>query len=64
MKKLFCLTMMGALALGLGIGISGCSDESSSEKKTTVKTPDGQATVTEKTTVDQSGKNPPAPKAP
>jgi hypothetical protein len=64
MKKLISLTMMGVLAMGLGIGISGCSEESSAEKKTTIKTPEGTSTTTEKTTVDQSGKNPPAPKGP
>ena len=59
MRKLISVTMMGVLAMGLGIGISGCSDESSTKKKY-----DGQdartatTTVTDKTTVNESGENP------
>jgi hypothetical protein len=64
MRKLISLTMMGVLAMGLGIGISGCSDESTAKKESTVTTPGGKATVTEETRVKQSGDNPPTPKAP
>jgi hypothetical protein len=64
MRKLISLTTAGVLAMGLGITLSGCTEESSTEKKSTVQTPDGKATVTTKTTVDESGKNPPEPKAP
>ncbi len=64
MRKLISVTMMGVVAMGFCIGFSGCSEESSTEKKSTVSTPDGKTTVTDKTTVNESGKNPPAPKAP
>jgi hypothetical protein len=42
-----------------GLGLAGCTDESSSKTQTEVKTPGGTATVTEKTTVTKSGSNPP-----
>jgi hypothetical protein len=64
MRKVINLTMAGILAMGLGISLSGCSEESSTKKESTVTTPGGKATVTEKETVKQSGDNPPAPKAP
>jgi hypothetical protein len=64
MRKVINLTMAGVLAMGLGISLSGCSEESSTKKEEKVSTPGGTATVTEKTTVKQSGDNPPAPKAP
>jgi hypothetical protein len=44
---------------GFGIGLAGCTDESSSKSQTEVKTPGGTSTVTEKTTVTKSGNNPP-----
>jgi hypothetical protein len=65
MRKLISLTMAGVLAIGLGITLSGCSEESSGTKKEeTITTPGGKAKVTEQTKVETSGKNPPAPQAP
>lgn len=64
MRKLLRVTMMGILAAGLGINLAGCSDQATSEKQSTESGPGGKTTVTEKTTVKQSGDNPPAPKAP
>jgi hypothetical protein len=61
MRKLICLTLMGVLAMGLGIGISGCSDESKTESKVTQSTPGGKTTETTTTSTKQSGENPPAP---
>ncbi len=64
MRKLISVTMMGVVAMGLGIATSGCSEESTAQKESKVSTPGGTSTVTEKTTVRQSGDNPPPPKAP
>jgi len=64
MRKLISLTMMGVLAMGLGVGISGCSEESTAKKESTVSTPGGTSTVTEQTKIKQTGDNPPPPKAP
>jgi hypothetical protein len=62
MKKLISLTMMGVLAMGLGIGISGCSDESSTKSQTTTTTPGGnKTTVTDEKSVKTTGDNPPPP---
>jgi hypothetical protein len=64
MRKVISLTMAGVLAMGLGMTLSGCSEESTAKKESTVSTPGGKATVTEETKVKTSGDNPPAPKAP
>lgn len=62
MRKLISLTMMGVLAMGLGIGIAGCSDESGTKTVETTKAPDGsKTTVTSEKKVETSGSNPPAP---
>jgi hypothetical protein len=64
MRKLISSTMMGVLLTGLGIGLSGCSDESSVKSETKATGPGGTTTVTDKTSVKTSGDNPPpvAPK--
>jgi hypothetical protein len=64
MRKLISVTVMGVLAMGLCIGFSGCSDETSTTKKEEIKTPGGTTTVTDKQSVKTSGDNPPPPKAP
>ncbi len=61
MKKLIVFSMMGVLAAGLTVGISGCSDEASVTDKQTIKGPGGTTTVTDKKEVKTSGDNPPAP---
>ncbi len=61
MRKVITLTMAGVLAMGLGITLSGCSDESKTESKTVQQTPSGKTTETETKSVKQSGDNPPAP---
>jgi len=62
MRKLISLTMMGVLAMGLGIGIAGCSDESGTKTEQTTTSPDGSKTkVTVDKKVETSGSNPPAP---
>jgi len=65
MRKLISATMMGVMAMGLCVGISGCSEDTTSTKSTTEsKTPDGKTKVTEEKKVETSGANPPAPAKP
>lgn len=61
MKKLIVLTMMGVLATGLTVGISGCSDEASVQTEQKTTGPGGTTTVTDKKEVKTSGDNPPPP---
>lgn len=61
MRKLISLTMMGVLAMGLGIGIAGCSDESGTKTEQTTTSPEGKTKVTTEVKEQTSGKNPPAP---
>jgi ABC-type phosphate transport system substrate-binding protein len=62
MRKLISLTMMGVLMMGLGIGISGCSDEAGTKTTQTTTAPDGSKTKeTIEHKVQTSGSNPPAP---
>ena len=49
MKKLTSLMMIGIVAMGLGVGISGCSDEAGTKTTQTTTGPDGsKTTVTER----------------
>jgi hypothetical protein len=59
MNKVIRILVAGLVVSGFAIGFAGCGDESSSKTQTEVKTPGGTATVTEKTTVNKSGNNPP-----
>jgi len=61
MKKLIGVTMMGVMFTSFGIGISGCSDESSETAKVVTKGPGGTTTQETQTSVKTSGENPPAP---
>ncbi len=61
MRKLISLTMMGVLAMGLTIGITGCSDESGTKTVETTKSPEGTTKVTTEKKVQTSGDTPPAP---
>jgi hypothetical protein len=61
MRKLVGATLMGVLLTALGIGISGCTDESSEKSVTTTKGPGGTVKQTEEKKVETSGNNPPAP---
>jgi len=60
MQKLFNTTLTGVMLAGLSIGLVGCTDEASVTKETVVKDAGGTAKITEKKTIDTSGKNPPA----
>jgi ABC-type glycerol-3-phosphate transport system substrate-binding protein len=61
MRKLISLTMMGVLAMGLSLGITGCSDEAGTKSTTTTTAPDGSRTKeTIEHKVQTSGENPPA----
>jgi len=59
MRKLISATMAGVMMAGLGIGLAGCSDESSVKSETKATSPGGTATVTDKTSVKTTGDNPP-----
>jgi hypothetical protein len=49
-----------ALVLGtMSLSFVGCAKESSTTTESTVSTPEGETTVTEEVTVEQSGENPP-----
>jgi uncharacterized lipoprotein YehR (DUF1307 family) len=61
MRKVINLTMVGVLAMGLGITLSGCSDESKTESTVTQKGPGGTTTEKDTKSIKQSGDNPPAP---
>jgi hypothetical protein len=61
MRKLIRATMMVVLLSGFGIGITGCSDESSETSKVVTKDSGGTTTQTIKKSVETSGSNPPAP---
>jgi hypothetical protein len=57
--------LMSAIMMGFGIGISGCSDESSEKSTVTTKTPEGTTKQTTEVKTQTSGENPPTPsKAP
>jgi hypothetical protein len=60
MRKMITTTMAAVFLAGLSFGLVGCSEESGVTSKTEVKGPGGTTTVTDKTTIDKSGKNPPA----
>ena len=64
MRKLISLAVACVFLTGFGIGLTGCSEESSVKDQTKVTTPGGTSTVTDQTTVKQSGKNPPPPQGP
>jgi hypothetical protein len=61
MRKLISATMMGVLLTGLGVGLSGCSDESKEKSQVTTSTPGGKTTQTVEKSVKTSGDNPPTP---
>jgi hypothetical protein len=62
MKKLISLTMMGVLAMGMAIGLVGCSDEAGTKTTQVTTGSDGSKTkVTSEQKVETSGSNPPAP---
>ena len=61
MRKAINLTMAGVLAMGLGITLSGCSDESKTESQVTQKGPGGTTTEKDTKSIKQSGDNPPPP---
>lgn len=62
MRKLISLTMMGVLAMGLTVGISGCSEEAGTKTTQTTTAPDGSKTKeTIEHKVQTSGEHPPTP---
>jgi len=62
MRKLISLTIMGVLAMGLGVGITGCTEEAGTKTTQTTTAPDGSKTKeTIEHKVQTSGENPPSP---
>lgn len=62
MKWRITATMAAALAMaGLGLGVSGCSDEVSREQKTVTEGPSGTTTETHTDSVKTSGDHSPPP---
>jgi len=53
--------LFACAALLLAVGVVGCSKKTETEtvKQTEVTSPGGTTTVTETTTIEQTGKNPP-----
>jgi hypothetical protein len=58
MKKLITM-LTGTGLLTLTLGLAGCGETSSVTDKKEVKGPEGTTTVTDKTTIKQTGNNPP-----
>jgi hypothetical protein len=58
MKKLITVLASTGL-LTLTLGLVGCGETSTSTAEKKVSTPSGTTTVTDKTTVKQTGNNPP-----
>jgi hypothetical protein len=56
MKRLLSLTIV---LVGMTFGVTGCSKEASKTTETEVTGPGGTTTVTEETTVETTGENPP-----
>lgn len=59
MRKYISTLLAGIVLCGFGVGLTGCTDESSVKTDTTVKTPDGTAKETHIDKIDKSGSNPP-----
>lgn len=64
LRKLISLTMTGVMAVVLGAGISGCSEEASVKSEQTTKGPGGTTTVTKETKVEKSNDKAPPPGQP
>ena len=60
MRKFMRAAMAGLTLAAIGIGFTGCADESSVKSETQIKTPTGTATETKTSTIKQTGSNPPA----
>lgn len=56
MKRFFALCAALSMVTALTVG---CEKKAQTTTETTVETPQGETTVTESTTVEQSGENPP-----
>jgi hypothetical protein len=59
MQKLIRAAMAGMMLTGFGMGLAGCTDESSVKTETQVKGSGGTSTITDKQTVKKTGENPP-----
>ena len=57
--KRFLLPCLALSLLSIFAAV-GCNSKAKVETKTTITTPEGQTTTTDTTTVEKSGKNPPA----
>jgi hypothetical protein len=59
MRKAVRTTLAGALLMGLGIGMVGCTEETGVKEETKITTPTGTRTETKTDTIKKSGDNPP-----
>jgi hypothetical protein len=59
MRRVVGTTLAGALLMGLGVGMVGCTDETGSKEEVKVTTPGGTTTRTDETKIKKSGDNPP-----
>jgi hypothetical protein len=60
MRKLISMTLAGVMLAGLSIAMVGCTEEAGVTRETEIKGPGGATKVIDKTTVEKTGKNPPA----
>jgi len=60
MRKLISATLTGVILAGFGIGVTGCSDETSTKEEVKITTPGGTSKETREVKVQKSGENPPA----
>jgi hypothetical protein len=59
MRKVVSTTLAGALLIGLGVGMVGCTEETGVKEETKLTTPTGTRTETKTDTIKKSGDNPP-----
>jgi hypothetical protein len=60
MRKIVNTLMAAVILSGLGVGLTGCNEESGVKETTKITRPDGsQTTETNQTKINKSGENPP-----
>jgi hypothetical protein len=59
MRRVVSTTLAGALLMGLGVSMVGCSEETGVKEETKISTPTGTRTETKTDTIKKTGDNPP-----